>query len=119
MIRKMSESSGNTIGFLAIGNLEKEDFDTLSKEVQAAIDEFGSARLLIDLQQFVSEEVSAWGADLDFAYSYHGKIERMAVVGDQEWQEIFASQAEPFYAKETKYFHVFDRQSAWRWLKED
>ena len=119
MFRKMSESSGNTIGFSAIGNLESEDFATLSKEVQAVSDEAGSARLLIDLQQFVSEELSAWGADLEFAYKYHGKIEKMAIVGDQDWQEIFASQAEPFYAKDTRYFHVFDRQSAWRWLKED
>ena len=59
MFRKMEESSDNIIGFLAIGNFDKADFEALSTEVQAVIDEHGSARLLVDLQQFISEELSA------------------------------------------------------------
>ena len=118
MFRKMDESSGNIIGFLAIGNFDKADFETLSTEVQAAIDEYGSARLLLDLQQFISEELSAWGADLEFSYTYGKKIEKMAVVGDMQWEEYFAQVAAPFYAKEAKFFPTYDRESAWGWLKE-
>ena len=119
MFRKLDESSGNCVGFLAIGNIEKEDFAFLSKEVQTIIDEFGTARLLIDFQQYVSEYFSAWSADLKFSYEYHSKIEKMAVVGDQEWQKTFTSQAEPFYAKETMFFGVLSRSFAWEWLRED
>ena len=118
MFRKMDESSGNIIGFLAIGNFEKADFETLSNEVQAVIDEHGSARLLIDLQQFISEETSAWGSDLKFSYTFGRKIEKLAVVGDMEWQEYFARVAAPFYAKEAEFFPTHGRESAWGWLKE-
>lgn len=118
MFRKMEESSGNIIGFLAIGNFDEADFDALSAEVQAVIDAYGSARLLIDLQQFVSEKLSAWTADLKFSQTYGAKIERLAVVGDMVWEEYFAQVATPFYAQEAEFFPTIQRSLAWAWLKE-
>ena len=118
MLKKMYESSGNVIGFQAIGNLAKEDFVTLAEEVRAVIDNNGSARLLIDFEMYVHEKTSAWAADLKFAEKYHGTIEKLAIVGDRNSQKDIAKHAAHFYAKQTEFFSVFDRAAAWFWLKE-
>ena len=118
MLKKMDEGAGNIIGFQAIGNLAKEDFATLAEEVKAVIDKTGSARLLIDFELYVHEKTSAWAADLKFAEKYHGTIEKLAIVGDRNSQKDIAKHAAHFYAHETQFFSVFDRDSAWFWLKE-
>lgn len=67
MLQKMSESSGNIIGFQVSDHVTKEDYATLMPEVQALVDHEGSIGLLLDLEQFKWEDVSAWGADLNSA----------------------------------------------------
>ena len=119
MLKKMDESAGNVIGFQVIGVLEKADFAILIEEVQNAIDEVGSARLLLDFQMYVSEKASAWAADLKFASKYQGKIEKLALVGDRKTEMDIADHATHFYAKQTEFFSVFSRTAAWQWLKED
>ena len=119
MLKKMDESVGNVLGFQIIGVLEKADFATLTEEVQTAIDEAGSARLLLDFQMYVSENVSGWAADLKFASKYHGKIDKLALVGDRKTQMDIADHLTHFYAKQTEFFSVFNRAAAWQWLKED
>jgi hypothetical protein len=118
MLKKMDESAGNVIGFQVIGVLDRADFVTLTEEVQTAIDEAGSAKLLIDFQMYVSEEASGWTADLKFASKYHGKIERLALVGDRKTQMDIADHLTHFYAKQTEFFSVFNRSSAWQWLND-
>ena len=119
MLKKMDESAGKVIGFQVIGVLEKADFAILIEEVQTAIDEVGSARLLLDFQMYVSEKASAWAADLKFASKYQGKIEKLALVGDRKTEMDIADHATHFYAKQTEFFSVFNRTAAWQWLKED
>lgn len=118
MIERMAESEGRVIGFRASGSITEGDYKTLSQQVQAAIDDAGSVALLIDLQGFEGEGPSAWDDDLAFGRAYRHQIERMAIVGDHRWQELLAKLAAPFYAHESKYFDVADREAAWAWLRD-
>jgi hypothetical protein len=115
----MRESSGNIVGYQAIGNLDKYDYAALTKEVQALIDEYDSASLLLDLQDYLFEDMSAWGTDLNFSYKFHGKIEKLAVIGDEARHKHFAKHAELYFTKNTRFFGVSDSSAAWNWLKED
>ena len=116
MLEKMSESAGNVVGYRVSGHVTKEDYATLMPEVQALVDREGSIRLLLDLENFQWEEVSAWGADLKFGQTYRHKIDKLAIVGDKRWQHLIANLADPFYARESKFFHMTDRAAAWEWL---
>ena len=119
MFEKMSESSGNIIGFSIVGNLEKSDYEYLRNELKAVIDEYEIIRLLLDVRLYVTEYPSAWGENLKFSHTYHHKIEKLAVIGEETRDEHFAQHAKYFYAQEAKFFTVFERQLAWNWLKED
>lgn len=114
MIEKMSRSHDSVLGFRVSGDVAREDYETLEPAVQNIVDESGSVRLLLDLTDFHWEKVEAWGADLRFGKKYHRSIERIALVGQHDWEKWLARLAEPFYAHEAKYFADVDQ--AWKWL---
>lgn len=115
MIETMEQSKDNVLGFRAVGDITKEDYSTLGPAVSAAVDEYGTVRLLIDLTDFKKEKAEAWGSDLGFGKQYHDKIERMALVGDQSWGPHVAKIAQPFYAQSVEWFDTDD--DAWTWVE--
>lgn len=117
MIERMTESEGRVLGYRVIGKVTKEDYDELSREVEALVAREGSLALLIDLEQFEGEGPGAWGADLKFGRTYRHDIERMAIVGDKRWERLMAKLAEPFFARESEFFAVEQRARAWEWLR--
>lgn len=77
----------------------------------------GSVRVLMDMSEFKSEAPSAWKADLHFGHEFHGRIERMAIVGEKWWEKLMARFCTPFYAKEARFFHTGEMDDAWEWLQ--
>jgi hypothetical protein len=114
VIEKLPRSNENVLGFHVSGDVTREDYDTLVPAVQTIVDESGSVRLLLDLTDFHWEKVEAWAADLRFGKTYHNSIERMALVGNRQWEKWLTRLAAPFYAREAKYFADVDQ--AWDWL---
>lgn len=115
MIETMEQSKDNVLGFRAVGEVTKEDYATLGPAVSAAIKQYGTIRVLIDLTDFKREKAEAWGSDLGFGHEYHDKIERMALVGDQSWGKHVAKIAQPFYAESVEWFDT--DADAWTWVE--
>jgi hypothetical protein len=118
MIEKLPPSAGNMLGFRVSGTVSKDDYAVLAAEVGNLVKQHGQVSLLLDLEDFKREKASAWGADLKFGREYHQKIAKMALVGDKKWEEWLAKLAEPFYAREARFFHTEEREDAWAWLQE-
>ena len=114
MLQTMEKSSDTAIGYKMVGDVTKADYQTLVPAVQAAIDKNGSINLLFDLTEFKWEKLSAWKSDLDFGQTYKNKIDKMALVGNAKWEKHLAKLAQPFYAKQIKYFE--SDNDAWDWL---
>ncbi len=114
MLETMEKSSGNVIGYKISGDVTKEDYATLDPAVAAAVKEYGSINLLLDMTDFHWEKVSAWSADFGFGKKYKDSIDKMALVGNKKWEKAMAKAAQPFYAKAIKYFETDD--DAWDWL---
>ena len=115
MIQTMGQSEDNVLGYRVVGDITKEDYNVLVPGVEAAVNEYGAIRLLVDLSDFKWEKADAWGSDLDFGKEFKGKIERMALVGQQSWGKYLTKLAAPFYAKEAQWFTDVDK--AWTWVK--
>lgn len=115
MIEKMARSHDSVLGFQVSGDVTREDYEILEPPVQTIIKASGSVRLLLDMTNFRWEKVEAWGADLRFGREYHNSIERMAIVGQHEWEKWMTRLAEPFYAQQARYF--VDIDEAWAWLE--
>ena len=117
MIEKLAQSSEDVLGFKASGDISKADYETMVPAVEAALKEYETVHVLLDMTEFKWEEVEAWGADWKFGREFHQKISKMAIVGDKTWEKWLAKVAAPFYAVEAKFYHADDIDSAWTWLR--
>ena len=118
MIEKLAKSSGNVVGYKAIGTITASDYLKLEPEVKALVEKEGRISMLIDLTDFKWEKLEAWLPDLEFGYEFHNKIQKMAIVGDKTWEHWITHLAKPFYAREAKHFHSADIDKAWAWLRK-
>jgi hypothetical protein len=118
MLEELSESSGSVVGYKVVGKVTVDDYKQLNPAVQALVDQYDDVCLLLDLQEFAGEEVRAWLPDLKFGHRFHDKIARMAIVGDKRGEEWVAALADPFYAKDAKFFHPNESDEVWAWLRE-
>ena len=117
MLEKLSESSGSVVGYKVLGKVTPQDYQQLEPEIQALVKQNDDGVcLLLDLQEFAGEEAKAWLPDLKFGHRFHDKIVKMAIVGDKRWEKWLTALADPFYAKEAKYFHTDEKDQAWAWL---
>jgi hypothetical protein len=117
MIQQLPESSGNVLGFKMIGTIDQDDYKVLMPAMEAAVEESGSVSLLCDLTEFKWEKVTAWDDDMRFGREFRDKMEKMAIIGDRKWEEWLVKLAEPFYAKDAKYFDSDAVDEAWEWVR--
>jgi len=119
MIQKLAESSGNVVGYKAIGVITASDYLKLEPEVRDLVEMEGNVNMLIDMTEFKWEKLGAWLQDFKFGYEFHNKIQKMAIVGDKTWEKWMSHLAKPFYARNAKFFPPEDMQKAWTWLRSN
>jgi hypothetical protein len=72
--------------------------------------------VLFDMTGFHGWELSAVWEDFKFGIYHFADIERMAMVGDQKWQEGMATFAKPFTRADVRYFDRDNAADARQWL---
>lgn len=95
------------------------DYLKLEPEVRDLVEKEGNIRMQIDPTEFQWEKLEAWLPDLEFGYEFHGKIHKMAIVGDKTWEKWISHLAKPFNARNVKFFHSSDIDKAWTWLRSE
>ncbi len=118
MFEKLENSSGNVVGFKAIGTITASDYKILVPEIRALVEKEGNVFMLLDLSDFKWEKMEAWLSDMKLAWEFHNEIEKMAIVGDKSWEKWMTHLAKPFYARDAKFFHSAEIAQAWAWLRE-
>ena len=116
MLEKLSQSSGNILGYKAIGKIAKDDYTALTADVEAVLQQEAELCLLLDLEEAEGAKIDAWGADFKFGREYRKKIAKLAIVGDKKRQEWMTTLIDPFYAREAEFFPTEAREAAWEWL---
>ena len=118
MFEKLSESSGNVVGYKVVGKLEPSDYEKLEPEVKALVEKEGTIRLLFDMAGYKGETAEGWIADYKFGREFHNKVQKMAVVGDKTWEKWLTHLAKAAYATDARFFQSADISKAWTWLRE-
>ena len=98
--------------------LSKEDFERLTKEVDAYINEKGSIRgIIIHTESFPGwENFSAFIHHLKFVKDHHRNIRRVAAVTDSKFLKIVPNIAKHFVSAEIKHFDYADMETAKKWI---
>jgi len=111
------DAAGKLLQVKIRGVLKKTDYDRMIQIAKEPIKRHGKVRALIILEAFEGwERHERWG-DVSFMTEQGQHIEKMAIVGDEEWQDdAVAFTAKGFRATAIEFFTPSRLNEARTWL---
>ena len=100
------------------GKLEREDYDVLGAEFDRMVAQHGSIRLLLELKDFHGWTAGAAWEDAKLGFRHYSDIDRMAIIGENKWQQGMTQFVKPFTRADVKYFDAADVDAASNWVQE-
>ena len=119
MIEILQTGSAKILAFKLSGKLHDEDYQIFVPAVEAAVAAQGKLRLLAQFEDFHGWDPHAAWDDLKFGIKHYSDFDRIALVGDKQWEEWMARLCKPFTRAAVKYFDADHADSAWAWVQED
>lgn len=98
--------------------LSTKDYEMFGPQIESQIQEGSTIRLLVELIDFEGWTAGALWADTKLAAKHFNDIERLAVVGDAQWEKGVAMFVKPFTGATVRYFDVREAQDARRWIHQ-
>jgi hypothetical protein len=117
---KINEVSGER--FLVVhawGKLVKADYQRFLPQFAELSQRPGKLRVLFDMIGFEGWDAGALYDELKFDLKHANDFERVATVGDKEWERVMALLIKPFTKAQTRYFDAAQYAAAREWLSED
>lgn len=107
------------LSFKAVGKLTHEDYEILNPMIDSAIRSVESphVRVLIDSTELQGWEPRAAWDDFRLGLRHGRDFEKIAIVGDQRWQQVSAKVGSWFISGEVRFFA--DESEALAWLAID
>jgi len=101
----------------AVGKLTHHDYETITPMIDSALEAIKNpeVKVLIDGTEMEGWEVRAAWDDFKLGLKHGNEFTKIAIYGNQNWQEISAKVGSWFISGEVKYFSSLE--SALRWLK--
>jgi hypothetical protein len=91
------------------------DFEIIASLMETEMEEYHKIALYLELKNFHGWTPGALWADTKFDLKHHGDFSRIAIVGDQKWEEWMANVSKPFTSAAVRYYDVQQREIALRW----
>jgi len=103
----------------AAGKLTEDDYEAFDQELAGIAEEDDHMRILIRLSEdFRGWEPKALWEDVKLDVRYRHHLDRVAVVGHEDWQKWMTRLANPFVDAEVRYFGADEAPGAVGWLLE-
>jgi hypothetical protein len=115
----INENDGG--GFLAVhvsGILSQADYERFVPKFEPFIQPHGKLRVLFDMTGFHGWEAAAIWEELKFEAKHLAAVERIAMVGDMNWQMVMTMLCQPFMKAKIHYFDHTHAVAARQWLME-
>ena len=109
---------GKFIHLTITGKLEKEDYDIFVPEIDQQIKQYGKVNMLLELIDFHGWTAGAAWEDTKFSLRHFNDIERLAIVGDKDWEKGMAYFSKAFTLAKVRYFDISERDEAEAWARE-
>ncbi len=118
MIQPLPSPHPNVLGFKLSGKLHDADYQQFVPVVDAAVKQLGKLRLLAHFEDFHGWDLHAIWDDTKFSLQHMHDIERIALVGDRQWEAWMAKVCKPFTQARLQYFDASQIAAAWQWAAE-
>ena len=100
------------------GHFSADDMRGLLSHLEAEMEKRGKLRLYQDVSEYGGVELAAIREKFKHIGKLWSGIEKVAVVGDQRWMEIWVGIVDPITPQQLKYFPVEEKGAAFAWLNE-
>ena len=117
-IQLTEENDGKVLVVHVSGKLIKADYERFVPEFERLVRKHGKLRLLFDMTGFHGWDLSAAWEDFKFGVEHFADIERLAMVGEKQWQHGMATLCKPFTKAMVRYFEHAEAAEALKWLDE-
>jgi hypothetical protein len=118
-IQLNEEHGGKLLVIHVCGQLTKEDYEKILPEFERLVWLHVKLRVLFEMTDFQGWTAGALWEDTKFEMHHLNDIDRLAVVGEQEWQQGMTAFYQPFTKATIRYFDQADATQARNWLGEE
>ncbi len=117
MIELLPESSDHILIVRMAGSITFDDAQAFIPAAEEKLAGGGPFRCFLDWRDFEGWEPDVESDRFLFRKSHRGDFQRIAIVGDDRWEQEGARLAEVVDC-EVRLFDPADREAAWAWLRE-
>jgi len=120
MAIKLKENDGGKVLEVQVsGKLAHEDYLHFVPKFEQLIKQHGKLRVLFDMRDFHGWEAGALWDEIKVDIKHLSDIERLAMVGNKEWEKQMSLFCRPFTTAKIRYFDDTNAAEAWAWLEGD
>lgn len=117
MIERIDEGADNVVGMRLSGKLTDADYKEIVPQFEKAIEKWGKISVLWLMEDFHGWDAHAVWDDLKAWGQFHGKMERIAMVGENRWEKWMTKLTGAFHLADIKYFDHESQEAALEWLR--
>lgn len=118
MYRKLSQHTDRVAGFRIEGEVTREEYRQITRQIEDALEEFGTPIcLLIEVRDLESVDPGTFWDDLRFAVRHWHDIEALALVGETEKVGRLARVGGTISPTEVRQFEPDAVHEAWEWIR--
>ena len=116
-IQITEKDNGKILEVLGTGKLTHEDYQKFTPEFERLVKQHGKIRVLFDMIDFHGWQAGAIWDDLKLDMKHFSDIERLAMVGDKQWEKAMSTFCKPFTTAKVRYFDRAQSAEAYAWLE--
>jgi hypothetical protein len=117
-IKLKEDDGGKVLEVQVSGKLAHEDYLHFVPKFEQLIKQHGKLRVLFDMVDFHGWKAGALWDDIKFDLKHFSDIERLAIVGDKQWEEGMSVFCRPFTTAEIQYFDHAKAGEARAWVAD-
>ena len=119
MIRYSTQPGSPVVEITVEGTITNKDLEATINALHSSFDQDGKTRVIEIIRHFTGMELAALWTDIRLGVPLARKVERVAVVADQNWIRQLAELGHLFTKAELKVFALEDLAQARAWIAAD
>ena len=120
MATRLIEKNGGKVLEVAVsGKLTRGDYEQFIPAFERLVKQRGKIRVLFEMTNFHGWGAAALWDDIKFDLKHFSDIERLAMVGDKQWEQGMSVFCRPFTTATIRYFDRSAIEDARNWLASD
>lgn len=118
MLQILEFTKNNVIATKSSGKLTKSDIGIIHDRIHKILNEGQKVRWYFEMENFMGYGEGGLWEDLKMDLAHADDYEKIAMVGEQKWQEWMSQIMKPFTGAEIKYFDITERTRAKEWINQ-